>query len=194
MPHLEMAEVEQLNNLPPLIPYPEGMTDEKEKKEFKKRFLQKNPETLYRDEKKMAPCNLIFYTTNCPTWEEEILKHYPEGKQWGKIQDGKQLKTKAGTINVYYTTGTIMVQDNSETLKIFPNDFPALRERVRKSVKSVEKTEHVEASEPVEEKMAELGIGEKEEERGEQRKRESEDIKKEDIKGEIKEEVGGGKG
>lgn len=189
-----MAEVEQLNNLPPLIPYPEGMTDEKEKKEFKKRFLQKNPETLYRDEKKKAPCNLIFYTANCPTWEEEILKHYPEGKQWGKIQDGKQLKTKAGTINVYYTTGTIMVQDNSETLKIFPNDFPALRERVRKSVKSVEKTEHVEASEPVEEKMAELDIGEKEEERGEQRKRESEDIKKEDIKGEIKEEVGGGKG
>lgn len=186
-----MAEVEQLNNLPPLIPYPEGMTDEKEKKEFKKRFLQKNPETLYRDEKKMAPCNLIFYTTNCPTWEEEILKHYPEGKQWGKIQDGKQLKTKAGTINVYYTTGTIMVQDNSETLKIFPNDFPALRERVRKSVK---KTERVEESEPVEEKMAALDIGEKEEERGEQRKRESEDIKKEDIKGEIKEEVGGGKG
>lgn len=191
MPHLEMAEVEQLNNLPPLIPYPEGMTDEKEKKEFKKRFLQKNPETLYRDEKKMAPCNLIFYTTNCPTWEEEILKHYPEGKQWGKIQDGKQLKTKAGTINVYDTTGTIMVQGNSVTLKIFPNDFPALRERVRKSVK---KTERVEESEPVEEKMAALDIGEKEEERGEQRRRESEDIKEEDIKGEIKEEVGGGKG
>lgn len=188
-----MAEVEQLNNLPPLIPYPEGMTDEKEKKEFKKRFLQKNPETLYRDEKKKAPCNLIFYTANCPTWEEEILKHYPEGKQWERRSKEyfKQLKTKAGTINVYYTTGTIMVQDNSETLKIFPNDFPALRERVRKSVK---KTERVEESEPVEEKMAALDIGEKEEERGEQRKRKSEDIKEEDIKGEIKEEVGGGKG
>lgn len=183
-----MAEVKQLNILPPLIPYPEGMTDEKEKKIYKKNILQGKPETLYRDERKNAPCDLIFYTTNGSTWEEEILKHYPEGKRWDKRSKEyfKQLKTKAGTINVYYTTGIIMVQDNSETLKIFPNDFPALRERVRQSV---------ETTEDVEKKMAELGI----EERGEQRKRESEDIKEEDIKQEdikveIKEEVEGGKG
>ena len=175
-----MAEVKQLNNLPPLIPYPEGMTDLKEKKIYKKNILQGKPETLYRDERKNAPCDLIFYTTNGSTWEEEILKHYSEGKQWRKIQDGKQLKTKAGTINVY-DTGIIMVQGNSETLKIFPNDFPALSERVRKSVES----KRVEASEHVLKKTAELGI----EERGEQRKRESEDIKEEDIKEEdIKEE------
>lgn len=185
-----MAEVRQPNILPPLIPYPEGMTDEKEKKKYKKKILKGKPETLYRDERQNAPCDLIFYTTNVSTWEEEILKHYPEGKQWRKIKDGKQLKTNAGTINVY-DTGIIMVQGNSETLMIFPNDFPALSERVRKSVES----KRVEASERVEEKMAELGI----EERGEERKRESKDIKVEDIKqeaikGEIKEEVEGGKG
>lgn len=165
----------------------------KKRKNLKKDFCRKIQRLYIVMKKKKAPCNLIFYTANCPTWEEEILKHYPEGKQWERRSKEyfKQLKTKAGTINVYYTTGTIMVQDNSETLKIFPNDFPALRERVRKSVK---KTERVEESEPVEEKMAALDIGEKEEERGEQRRRESEDIKEEDIKGEIKEEVGGGKG
>ena len=113
------------------IHYPSEVKNELQRREFKQKLLEGNPETLFADLYKNGEVsNLIFYSEHPSIWHSTIIHHHPSAERKGicngwklQLTEKEDPDTVITTINIY-KTGKIMVQGN---IKTFQSEFETIK-------------------------------------------------------------------
>lgn len=133
------------------ILYPAEIKSATQRKLFKQKLLQENPESLFADLYKNGDVsNLIFFTKSPCAWHHTIAGHYPSVKKEGishgwkiKIRDPCEQDNFMTTVNIF-KNGSIMIQGN---IRDFQTNFLALKTEASKQASATEENNMCKSSE-----------------------------------------------